>query len=287
MATTPAQPLPDPPKLIATDLDGTLFRSDGTLSERTRGALAAVERAGIRVVLVTGRPSRCIPALLEGIGPYFVIAANGAAVHAPDGTVAHMSPIRPLAAARLVARVRRVVPGVSFAVEYDRDFGHEPAYPTWSFGGETVPLVGAAEGLLARAPGRPVLKILAHHPTLPLDDFFEQTRCAAGPNAETTHSTGLSLAEFSAPRVTKATTLIEWSGRLGIGSHEIAAFGDMPNDLPMLTAVANSYAMANAHPDVLAAARHRAPSHDEDGVAQVLEGIVDTVLCRAGRDEAR
>jgi hydroxymethylpyrimidine pyrophosphatase-like HAD family hydrolase len=80
--------------------------------------------------------------------------------------------------------------------------------------------------------------------------------------------------EFSAPRVTKATTLLAWSGRLGVGSDEIAAFGDMPNDLPMLTAVGNSYAMSNAHPDVLAAARHRAPSNDEDGVAQMLEGFV-------------
>ncbi|WP_258563916.1 HAD family hydrolase [Streptomyces himalayensis] len=118
-------------------------------------------------------------------------------------------------------------------------------------------------------------QVLAHHPTLPLDDFYEQARRIAGLTAETTHSTGLSLVEFSAPGVTKATTLIRWSSGLGIARHEIAAFGDMPNDLPMLTAVGSSYAMANAHPDVLAAARHRAPSNDEDGVAQVLEGFVD------------
>lgn len=287
MATTPAQPLLDPPKLIATDLDGTLLRGDGTLSDRTRAALAAVEQAGIRVVLVTGRPSRCVPALLEDIGPYAVITANGAAVHTSDGTPARVWPIRPLAAARLVARVRKAVPGVSFAVEYDRDFGHEPAYPSWSFGEEALELVGAAEGLLTRTPGRPVLKILAHHPTLPLDDFYEQARRTAGPNAETTHSTGLSLVEFSAPRVTKATTLLAWSGALGIGTHEIAAFGDMPNDLPMLTAVTHSYAMANAHPDVLAAARHRAPSNDEDGVAQVLEQFVETLVRRSSRSDAR
>jgi hypothetical protein len=52
MTTAPALPLvvpSAPPKLIATDLDGTLLRSDGTLSDRTRAALAAAERAGIRV----------------------------------------------------------------------------------------------------------------------------------------------------------------------------------------------------------------------------------------------
>ncbi|GAB3000867.1 hypothetical protein GCM10023080_078330 [Streptomyces pseudoechinosporeus] len=89
--------------------------------------------------------------------------------------------------------------------------------------------------------------------------------------------------EFSAPRVTKATTLLEWSGRLGVRSHEIAAFGDMPNDLPMLTAVGNSYAMENAHPDVLRAARHHAPANDDDGVAQVLERFVATLVHRPDR----
>jgi hydroxymethylpyrimidine pyrophosphatase-like HAD family hydrolase len=52
----------------------------------------------------------------------------------------------------------------------------------------------------------------------------------------------------------------------------------MPNDLPMLTAAGHSYTMANAHPDVLRSARHRAPANDEDGVAQVLERFVDTLV---------
>ncbi|MFF3380501.1 HAD family hydrolase [Streptomyces sp. NPDC002680] len=60
-------------------------------------------------------------------------------------------------------------------------------------------------------------------------------------------------------------------------------FGDMPNDLPMLTAVGHSYAMANAHPDVLRAAHHRALANDEDGVAQLLEQFVDTLVRRPDR----
>ncbi|MEV7891719.1 HAD family hydrolase [Streptomyces sp. NPDC002817] len=286
MATAPAMPLVVPlvpPKLIATDLDGTLLRSDGTLSNRTRAALTAAEQAGIRVVLVTGRPPRSVRELLATIGPHFVIAANGAAVYAPDGTLAQVSPIRPLAATRLISRVRWALPGTTFAVEYDGGFGREPGYPSWSFGDEDADPVGTAGELLTRIAGRPVLKILAHHPTLPLDDFYEQARRTAGSSAETTYSTGLSLVEFSAPLVTKATTLLAWSGRLGVGSHEIAAFGDMPNDLPMLTAVRHSYAMANAHPDVLRAAHHRAPTNDEDGVAQVLERFVEPLVRRPSR----
>lgn len=52
------------------------------------------------------------------------------------------------------------------------------------------------------------------------------------------------------------------------------AFGDMPNDLPMLAWAGTGYAMANAHPDVLAATDHVAPSNDEDSVAQVVERLL-------------
>ena len=53
----------------------------------------------------------------------------------------------------------------------------------------------------------------------------------------------------------------------------MVAFGDMPNDLAMLEWAGTSYAMANAHPTVLAQADHVAPAHDEDGVAAVLEQL--------------
>ncbi|MFK0158715.1 HAD family hydrolase [Streptomyces sp. NPDC090493] len=281
MTTVPFPPLAVPPKLVATDLDGTLLRSDGSLAPRTKAALAAAEEAGICVALVTGRPPRSVPALQERIGPHVVIAANGATVHLPDGAVAQTFPIPFPAAVRLVRRVRAAIPGVSFAFEFGEASGHEPTYPDWSFGGEAVELVGPAEEILTHVPGGPLVKILGHHPALPLADFYRQARHTAGPSAETTHSTGLSLVEFSAPHVTKATTLVAWSGRQGIAVDEIAAFGDMPNDLPMLRAVGHSYAMSNGHPDVLAAARHRAPSNDEDGVARVLEGFLSARVRRS------
>lgn len=56
---------------------------------------------------------------------------------------------------------------------------------------------------------------------------------------------------------------------------EIAALGDMPDDLPILTTVGHSYAATNARPDGLAAARHRAPSNIEDGVAHALERFIE------------
>ena len=71
-----------------------------------------------------------------------------------------------------------------------------------------------------------------------------------------------------------ATALAGWCAELGIDAGEVWAFGDMPNDLPMLTWAGRSFAVANAHDDVLAAATDRAPANDDDGVAQVLEGLL-------------
>ncbi|WP_244205227.1 HAD family hydrolase [Streptomyces bobili] len=160
-----------PPKLIATDLGGTLLRSDGTLSDRTRAALTAAEQAEIRVVLVTGRPPRSVPELPATIGPHFVIAANGAAVHAPYGTLAHVSPIRPLAATLLITRVRRPCPAPP-SPSSTTGTSATNRLPDLVVRWEAAEPVGTAGELLTRIPGRPVLKILGYHPALPLDDFY-------------------------------------------------------------------------------------------------------------------
>jgi hydroxymethylpyrimidine pyrophosphatase-like HAD family hydrolase len=59
----------------------------------------------------------------------------------------------------------------------------------------------------------------------------------------------------------------------GIGRESVIAFGDMPNDLPLLTWAGTSCAVANAHPAVLAAASRVIGSNDEDGVAAYLEQL--------------
>ena len=83
------------------------------------------------------------------------------------------------------------------------------------------------------------------------------------------------LVEISAAGVTKAAALARVCERLGVDAADVVAFGDMPNDIAMLTWVGTSYAVANAHPSVLEVVDHVARSNDEDGVAQVLAGLFD------------
>jgi hydroxymethylpyrimidine pyrophosphatase-like HAD family hydrolase len=81
--------------------------------------------------------------------------------------------------------------------------------------------------------------------------------------------------ECTAAEAEKGAALAAWCAERGIGAEDVIAFGDMPNDVSMLTWANRSFAMANAHAEALAAATDRAASCADDGVAQAIEMILD------------
>ncbi|MGW5096180.1 HAD hydrolase family protein [Streptomyces nodosus] len=270
-----------PPRLIATDLDGTLLRDDKSLSPRTVAALAAAEDADIEVFFVTGRPARWMDVVSEHVhGHGLAICGNGAAVvdlHGGAGTHRFVK-VRALARENAVDAVhllRDAAPGTVYAVEQTYGFHQEPAYPELHM--EIPDLRAPAEELLAPdGPGakEPVLKILAFHPDLDPDAFLGLARLAVGDRATITRSSPSALLEISGPGVSKASTLALCCAERGISHEEVIAFGDMPNDVEMLTWAGRSYAMGNAHPAAIAAASGRTVANNEDGVAVVIERVL-------------
>lgn len=119
-----------------------------------------------------------------------------------------------------------------------------------------------------------MLKILAFHAELDPDVFLNVARLALGDRANVTRSSPSALLEISGPGVSKASTLALCCAERGIAPEEVVAFGDMPNDVEMLTWAGQSYAMGNAHPAVLAAASGRTVDNNEDGVAVVIERML-------------
>ncbi|GAA1928772.1 HAD family hydrolase [Streptomyces sodiiphilus] len=266
------------PRLIATDLDGTLLRHDKTVSPRTVEALAAAEEAGIEVIFVTGRPARWMDVVSEHVhGHGLAICGNGATVvdlHRGSELVE----VRPLPledATAVVGRMQLAVPGVSFAVERTTGFHHDPAYPPLHMDPavEVAPVEKLLDAGMTGEAG-PIVKLLAHHGELGPDDFLSLGRDTAGAHAEFTRSSPTALLEISGRGVSKASTLARRCARQGIRPEEVVAFGDMPNDLEMLGWAGTSYAMANAHPAVLAATGRRTASNEEDGVAVVIERLL-------------
>ncbi|MFK0260862.1 HAD hydrolase family protein [Streptomyces angustmyceticus] len=332
MTDAPATPprAPDTavaPRLIATDLDGTLLHDDKTVSDRTIAALAAAERAGIEVFFVTGRPARWMGVVSDHVhGHGLAICANGAAVvdlHR-GGRIVEVSPLERTVALAVVDTLRSAAPGTSFAVERTGGIHYEPQYPPLLL--DPAAVVAPAEKLLAEdfvttlcphMPGRrdgtpepdgtprgthsstgpvdptgpegpafpdqPVIKLLAHHPEMDPDAFLTLARRTAGDLASFTRSSPTALLEISGPGVSKAGTLARCCAERGISPEEVVAFGDMPNDIEMLTWAGTSYAMANAHPDVLAATTGRTASNNDDGVAAVIERILHDDTARDDR----
>ena len=257
-----------PPRLVASDLDGTLVRSDLSVSDRTRAVLARVEQAGALFVMVTGRPPRWMAQVARDTGHAgLAVCANGALVYdLHTEQVVQDFRLDGATALSLVQELRAQVPDIAFAVEKGLDgFGREATYvPRWD-NGEV--LVAPVEELVA--PG--VVKLLARVEGTPSDDLLSRAREVVGELAECTHSSGDGLVEISASGVSKASGLAVLAGQWGIRADDVIAFGDMPNDLPMLAWAGRSVAMGNAHADVLAAADEVTASNDDDGVARVLE----------------
>jgi Cof subfamily protein (haloacid dehalogenase superfamily) len=261
------------PRLVASDLDGTLVRSDGTVSARTREALARVEEAGALFVMVTGRPPRWMAAVAQETGHRgLAVCANGALVYdLHTERVVRSSLLDARVATGVVAALRRDVPGVAFAVEKAPQegtpggFAREAVYvPRWDNGEVAV------EDVEAMVAGGAV-KLLARHEDLGSDELLARARASLGDAVECTHSSVDGLLEISAGGISKASGLASLAEQWGVDARDVVAFGDMPNDLPMLAWAGRSVGMANAHPEVLEAVDEVTVSNDEDGVAQVLE----------------
>ena len=261
----------DFPALVATDLDGTIIRADGTISARTVAAFARVEAAGARFVLVTGRPPRVMREVAAVFGHRgTAICANGALaydMHTDTVTSRHLIPGSALAAA--IPALRAAVPGIGVALEYPDGRAADDSFQAISWdANQTIPRPGDA-ALFAR----PASKLLGRHMGYSCDDLLARALPAIGGLVNVSHSNGKGLIEAAALGVSKASVVAELAADYGIGPQEVLAFGDMPNDLPLLTWAGTSCAVANAHPDVLAAASCVIGSNEDDGVAEYLERV--------------
>ena len=257
------------PRLVASDLDGTIVRSDGTISERTVAALAAVEAAGVPFVMVTGRPIRWMSQISEMTGHHgLAICANGAIAYDLHSEQVVRSALLSADAAREVVRaLRDAIPGIAFAVErLHEGFAHEPTYrPRWDSADART------EAPIEELLTDDVVKLLARHEEIGSDELLAAALATGASGATFTHSSSDGLLEMSAQGVSKASGLAAFAADVDVVAEEVVAFGDMPNDLPMLSWAGYGVAVANAHPEVLDAADFVTASNDDDGVAELLD----------------
>ena len=259
------------PRLIATDLDGTLVGRDGTISRRTAKVLAQVAAAGSIVVLATGRPLRWLPVAYEQLDTeYLTICANGAVTYDPaTDAVLDSRPLPPDLLADLATKLATAIPGMTFAAEIDdgRRMVHEPAYPVaFDDGSRELPL--------SEVVARPAVKLLGSATDRRAEELAALVLTAVAHRIEATHSSSIGMVEMSASGVTKGAMLSALAGRLGIDAADVLAFGDMPNDVTMLRWAGRAVVVANAHPAARELADAVTLSNVDDGVAEYLERLL-------------
>ena len=262
------------PRLIATDLDGTIVPFDRPISRRTIDAFTAAHELGIEIFFVTGRPPRWMKQIQEAFNFGSGICGNGA-LHYDflQETIIQSWLIEPDALEKGAQILRKVIPGATFAVENFDGFHRERTYnPRWDKGQDELGV-----SLIEERLSQPAIKFLvrSHGDQMSADEMLAIADQNVGGFLTVTHSNPHeSLLEISAHGVSKGSTLAHIAKSYGISAEDAVAFGDNPNDLSMLAWAHRSYAMKTGHPSTHAVATAIAPECNDDGVAQVIEELI-------------
>src|ERR1051326_121552 len=219
-------------RLIATDLDGTLLRDDGSVSRRSRRVLQRAQTEGLLVVLVSARHPRLLRPKAEAAGvPGLAVCSNGAIIYDPvQGTVLITAALEPEVARGLIEGLREAIPGISFAVELGPRFALEQHFAVSipDSAAEVLRFVDVLDAL--ELFDEPVTKLVLRHAEHASDELIEVVQRTVGEAAAVTYSSPNTL-EISHPRVNKGWGLAVLCGAIGISPEEVVAFGDMSNDV--------------------------------------------------------
>ncbi|MFI8290306.1 HAD family hydrolase [Streptomyces sp. NPDC085614] len=262
-----------PYRLVATDLDGTLLRSDESVSDRTRAALAAVTAAGAAHIVVTGRAVPWTRHILDDLGyEGLAVCGQGAQVyHAGERRLLTSVTLDRQLAGLALSKVEAEVGPLALAASRDGLDGEVLVGPGYRV--QEGPLPVRAFEDPADLWSAPLNKVYIQHPTLSDDELTRVARATVGSLVDIVVA-GPGIVEILPLGLSKATGLSLAARRLGAKAADTIAFGDMPNDIPMFGWAAHGVAMANAHEELKAVADEVTASNEEDGIAVVLERLL-------------
>jgi hypothetical protein len=232
-----------------------------------------LNQVGLDYVLVSGRPPRSVRRIADLIGRAsgLAICCNGAlVVDLATDEVVHHQTLAAEHALDLIRMLRQHLPGVAFAVERGLEFGAEPGYLALR-GGRTEEVAWQDDAIQLSL--EPITKLIAFHGTIGVATLRDLAQAHLGHAVDATYS-GAGFLEVAAAGVDKASALAWLCAQRSLTPHHVVAVGDMINDLAMLRWAGRSIAVANAHPEVLAVVDEVVGSNDEDGVAAIIERLL-------------
>jgi Cof subfamily protein (haloacid dehalogenase superfamily) len=266
-------------RLIASDLDGTFLQTGGTVSPENVAAIARAHANGLETIFVTGRPTRWMRQIPEMTGHEgLALVCNGALLmDLMTQETVYAELLSAVAGLQAAAALQELDPDISFAVELDRhdvSFLVDDKYrPRWEIK-NTPPATDIetmfATDIVVKLLARPSDRIQQN-----ADQFLIDAQKALAGIVDVTHSNFLDLMiEMSSLGVNKGTGLAKLAASKGLKASDVAAVGDMPNDVPMIAWAGRGAAVENAHDWVKAAANEHVPSNDDHGVAIFIDRII-------------
>ncbi|MFE9368811.1 HAD family hydrolase [Streptomyces sp. NPDC006711] len=262
-----------PYQLIATDLDGTLLRSDKTVSRRTRDALDAATASGAAHIVVTGRSVAWTRHILDDLGyDGLAVCGQGAQVyHAGEHRLLTSVTLDRQLAGLALSKIEAEIGPVALAASRDGLDGDVLIGPGYQV--QEGPLPYHPIDDIAELWAAPLNKVYIQHPGYDDDALAGITRQVVGSLVGVVMA-GPGVVELLPLGLSKATGLSLAARRLGRKAADTIAFGDMPNDIPMFGWAAHGVAMANAHDELKAVAHEITASNDDDGIAVALEQLL-------------
>ena len=258
---------------VVSDVDGTLVRTDKSLTERTVASVMKLRDAGIAFAIVSSRPPRGLKMPIERLGiTTFVAGFNGGAIARPDLSIVASHFIAPDAATQAIAAIEHagadawVFAGQDWCVRdlnglhvdlERRAVGFDPTIVS-----DFSSVAHAAAKIVAVSDDGALLARLQN-----------DLRSALGADAEVSRSQTYYL-DVTPPGHDKGTFVAAMEKRLGISSDAVATIGDMENDLPMFAKSGISFAMGNAADEIKRHATHVTDSNERDGFARAMETVL-------------
>lgn len=279
--------MPSNIKLIALDLDGTLFNREGIITKETKKEIKRVTDLGVHVVISTGRPYNGVPFdQIEGLGIRYSINTNGSAIYyIPEHKCIYedcmdFEIVEPILQFLLEKRIHidTYMEGKGFTPTYCRqnidrlnvmpslkEYILKTRTPKDDLTGYvknsgkkvqkmTLNFYPQPDGTLEHR--QEVLKFLSENPAI---------ECVCG---------GFNNLEFTRAGVTKGKALRHLASLLNIPIEETMAIGDTENDLSILEAAGIGVAMGNAPLDIQAVSDYVTASNEEDGVGKAIAHFI-------------
>ncbi|MFV0406982.1 MAG: HAD family hydrolase, partial [Propioniciclava sp.] len=265
--------LPADPRLVVSDMDGTLLNEHSRIPEEFWQVLADLRRAGITFAIASGRQYPSLEDLFDRDRSGVAFIADNGGYVVRDGAEIASFPLSRAAARGAVRAVRGLADAADIAVVWSGRTGAYVEHTDPDFVAQAHSFYPGLQivGDLT-AVGEEPIKLSIVNPRGPSPDYLAALQAAA-PEARLLQTTE-TWVDVIHPQVDKGSAVVALQTALGISADQTVVFGDYLNDLEMMGVATFAFAMANAHPDVVERAKAVVPSNRELGAIRTMASLL-------------